>query len=310
MDPLFYLGKITLSQLAGSANQGVRRVSVVTGGSGGIGRWIALGLARAGQHVVLVCRDRARGGAAVDWIARQVPRPSLELRLSDLGSLRATRRLGVEISTEHPRLALLVNNAGMFTARRQSTAEGLEATLVVNHLAPVVLTDALENTLRAGAPSRIVNVGSSRSDRAEIDPDDLELVRSWGMVRAYSRSKLAMMITTFERAKRLRGSGVVAHVVHPGAVATNLVRESGAIGVAWRLMAPLLRTEEQGADTLLHVALAPDWAAVTGAYVKDGTAVRPNPRALDPVLAARVDAATRALIEAAILSERPTQLPQ
>jgi NAD(P)-dependent dehydrogenase (short-subunit alcohol dehydrogenase family) len=89
------------------------------------------------------------------------------------------------------------------------------------------------------------------------------------MVRAYSRSKLAMMITTFARAERLRGGGVVAHVVHPGAVATDLVRESGAIGIAWRLMAPLLRSEEQGADTPLHVALAPDWATVTGAYVKD-----------------------------------------
>jgi NAD(P)-dependent dehydrogenase (short-subunit alcohol dehydrogenase family) len=263
------LGKITLSQLVGCVKQGGRRVSVVTGGSGGIGRWIALGLARAGQHVVLVCRDPARGEAAVDRIARQVPCLSLELRRCDLGSLRATRRLGVEISAEHPRLGLLVNNAGMFTARRQSTAEGLEATLAVNHLAPFVLTDALENALRAGAPSRIVNVGSSRSDRAEIDPDDLELTRGWGMVRAYSRSKLAMMITTFARAERLRGGGVVAHVVHPGAVATDLVRESGAIGIAWRLMAPLLRSEEQGADTPLHVALAPDWATVTGAYVKD-----------------------------------------
>ena len=296
--------------MVGCVKQRERTVSVVTGGSGGIGRWIALGLARAGQHVVLVCRDPVRGGAAVDWIARQLPRSSLELRLSDLGSLRATRRLGVEISAKHPSLGLLVNNAGIFTARRQSTAEGLEATLAVNHLAPFVLTDALETALRAGAPSRIVNVGSSRSDRAEIDPDDLQLARGWGMVRAYSRSKLAMMIATFARAERLRGSGVVAHVVHPGAVATNLVRESGAIGIAWRLMAPLLRTGEQGASTPLHVALAHDWATVTGAYVKDRAALRPNPRALDPVLAARVDTATRALIEAAIDSGRPREFPR
>jgi len=280
------------------------RVSVVTGGSGGIGRWVALGLARAGQHVVLVCRDPARGNAAVEWIARQVPCPSLELRLSDLGSLGAAHRLGAEIAEAHPRLGLLVNNAGVFTARRQSTTEGLEATLAVNHLAPFVLTDVLEKALKAGAPSRIVNVGSSRSDRAKIDPDDLELERGWGMVRAYSRSKLAMMMTTFARAERLRGSGVVAHVVYPGAVASNLVREGGAIGIAWRMMAPFLRPEEQGADTPLHVALAPHWATVTGAYVKRRAAVRPNPRALDPVLAARVDAATRVLIEAALASTR------
>ncbi len=272
-----------------------RQVSVVTGATGGIGRWIALGLARAGHHVVLVGRDAARGNAAAGWIAQQAPGSSTELRLTDLGSLRATQRLGREIAAAHPRLGLLVNNAGMFAARRRLTAEGHDAVLAVNHLAPFVLTDALEDALRAGAPSRIVNVGSSTSDRARIDPDDLELARRWGMVRAYGQSKLAMMMATFARSERLRGSGVVANVVHPGMVATGLVREGGPIGAAWRLMAPFLRTEEQGADTPLHAALAPDWATITGVYVKDRAAVRPNPRALDPVLVERVDAATRAL---------------
>src|SRR6202042_1668486 len=88
--------------------------------------------------------------------------------------------------------------------------------------------------------------------------------------------KLAIMMSTFALAQRLRGSGVVAHVVHPGAVATGLIRESGLIGIAWRLMAPFMRTEEQGADSPLDAALAPEWANITGAYVKDRAAVRPN----------------------------------
>ncbi len=272
-----------------------RQVSVVTGATGGIGRWIALGLARAGHHVVLVCRDPGRGEAATAWLAQHAPACSAEIRLADLTSLHAARRVGEEIAAEHPRLGLLVNNAGMFAARRLLTAEGHETVLAVNHLAPFVLTDAVEGALRAGAPSRIVNVGSSTSDRARIDPEDLELTRRWGMVRAYGRSKLAMMMATFARAERLRGSGVVANVVHPGAVATGLIREPGSIGVAWRLMAPFLRSEKQGADTPLHVALAPDWAATTGAYVKDRAAVRPNRRALDPALVERVDAITRSL---------------
>ncbi len=272
-----------------------RQVSVVTGATGGIGRWIALGLARAGHHVVLVCRDAGRGAAAAAWIAQHAPACSTEIRLADLASLRAARRVGGEIAAAHPRVGLLVNNAGMFASRRQVTAEGHEAVLAVNHLAPFVLTDALEDALRAGAPARIVNVGSSTSDRAMIDPDDLELARHWGMVRAYSGSKLAMMMATFARAGRLRGSGVVANVVHPGAVASGLVRAGGPIGAAWRLMAPFLRSEEQGADTPLHVALAPDWAVTTGAYVKDRAAVRPNRRALDAALLQRVEAATRAL---------------
>ncbi|WP_428486411.1 SDR family NAD(P)-dependent oxidoreductase [Rhodopila sp.] len=278
-------------------NQTAPPIAVVTGATGGIGCWIARGLAHAGHHVIVVGRDAGRGEAARGWIARQVPGASTELRLADLSSLRATHRLGLDIAATHPRVGLLVNNAGMFSARRQVTAEGHEAVLAVNHLSPFVLTDALENALRAGAPSRIVNVGSSTSDRASIDPDNLELTRHWGMVRAYGRSKLAVMMATFARAERLRGSGVMANVVHPGAVATGLIREGGPIGAAWRLMAPFLRTEAQGADTPLHVALASEWATVTGAYVKDRAAVRPNARVHDPALVRRVDAVTRVLAE-------------
>lgn len=282
-------------------NQGEPPVSVVTGSTGGIGRWIALGLARAGHHVVLVCRDVARGEAGRDWIARHAPAASTELRLADLSSLAATHRVGLEVTSTHPRIGLLVNNAGMFAARRQVTEEGHEAVLAVNHLSPFVLTDALEGALLAGAPSRIVNVGSSTSDHARLDLRDLELARHWGMIRAYGRSKLAMMMATFARAERLRGSGVVANVVHPGAVATGLIREGGAIGAAWRLMAPFLRTEEQGADTPLHVALAPEWATITGAYIKDRVIAHPNPRAADRTLIRQIDAATRALAEGMIL---------
>jgi retinol dehydrogenase-12 len=150
-----------------------------------------------------------------------------------------------------------------------------------------------------------VNLGSSTSERAGIDPDNLELVRHWGMVRAYGRSKLAMMMSTFVRAQRLRGSGVVANVVHPGMVATGLVCERGAIGLAWRLMGPFLRTGQQGADTPLQVALALDWEAVSGAYVKSRAAVRPNRRALDRALLDQVEAASRALARSTVVGALP-----
>jgi NAD(P)-dependent dehydrogenase (short-subunit alcohol dehydrogenase family) len=273
-----------------------RKIGVVTGASRGIGKWIALGLARAGHHVVLVCRDPALGNAAAAWIDRLAPSASVEVRLADFRSLHAVHRLGQEIAATHPRIDLLVNNAGVFMAKREWTSEGRETVLAVNHLAPYVLTGALETALRASAPSRIVNIGSSTSDRTDIDPDDLELRHGWGMTRAYSRSKLALMMSTFALAERLRGSGVVANVVHPGAVATGLIRERGAIGIAWWLMGSFLRTEEQGADSPLHAALAPEWATMTGHYVKNRGIARPNPRALDPALVERVEAATRALV--------------
>ena len=145
------------------------------------------------------------------------------------------------------------------------------------------------------AAPRIVNIGSSTSDRARIDPEDLEGARHWSMVHAYSQSKLALMMQTFGWARRLKGTGVVANVVHPGTVATKLVRANGAVGLAWRVMAPFIATEEQGADTPLHVALAPEYGSVTGVYVKRRRIVRPNRLALDNDLVEQVWVATETL---------------
>ncbi len=272
----------------------------MTGATGGIGRWIALGLARAGFHVVLVGQDRARGEAAVAWIGQQAAGASTELIVGNLASVAATKALAEAIAARHPRLSLLVNNAGVFRARRTLTDEGHDAVFAVNHLAPFVLMGHLEAALRAGAPSRVVTVGSSTSDRARIDPANLGLPRRWGMVRSYSQSKLGAMMVTFEWARRVKGSGVVANVVHPGTVATNLVRTPGVIGLAWRLMAPWLRTEQQGSDTPLHVALAPELADVTGQYFKDRVPARPNPATSDAALVGQVWDATERLVRGSL----------
>ncbi len=180
-------------------------VAVVTGATSGIGRFIALGLAQAGHHVVLVGRDQARGEAVQALIASEAPRGSSEFLPADLSGLAATRALGEDLLARHGRIAVLVNNAGTFLTRREVTAEGHERVLATNHLSPWVLTRALLPALRAAGAARVVNVGSSASDHARINPDDLELRRGWGLVRAYSRSKLALMTSSFALAERLVG---------------------------------------------------------------------------------------------------------
>jgi NAD(P)-dependent dehydrogenase (short-subunit alcohol dehydrogenase family) len=272
-------------------------IAVVTGATGGIGRWIALGLARAGHHVILVGRDALRGEAASAWIAQCVPRASTELMIADLSLLAATRALGDSIVARHGKIAVLVNNAGIFEATRALTAEGHERVLATNLLSPFVLTRALLPALGAGAPSRIVTVGSSTSDRARIDPHRLVLGARWTMVGAYGQSKLAAMMMTFAFAKRLAGTGVVANVVHPGLVASGLVRTGGAIGLVWRCLAPFALSEEHGADTPLAAALTPEFADVSGVYLKNRRAAPPNPRALDPALVERVWTATQQLAD-------------
>lgn len=247
------------------------------------------------MQVVVIARDLDRAEALRRWIGSQVPGATIDVVRADLSLLADTTAAARQIVARNPRLALLVNNAGVFRARRQETAEGHEVVAAVNLLSPFVLIRELTPALQAGAPSRIVTVGSSTSDRASIDPDRLELQRGWTLLRAYGQSKLGVMMVTFEAARRLAGTGMLANVVHPGAVATSLVRTPGIIGLAWKMMAPFLRTEQQGAETPLHVAL--DASVLTGAYFKDRQPVTPNRRALDVDLVRRVWDATERLTD-------------
>ncbi len=254
--------------------------SVVTGATSGIGKYVALGLARAGHRVVIVGRDSARGDAARAWIAAQCPSAITEFVTADLALLRETRSAASTIMARHAAIHVLVNNAGVFCARREETAEGHERVIATNHLSPFVLTQALLPALQAatgqGTGARIVNTGSSTADRAEIDLNDLEGRRRWGLVHAYGQSKLALTMATLAWAKRLRDTGIVANVVHPGRVDTSLVRAGGPVGWGWRVFSRFSLTPEQGADSLLYAALSAEAGNFTGAYIKRRRSVPPN----------------------------------
>ena len=273
-----------------------QRVAVITGATAGLGQWVALGLARAGYHTVLIARDAARGEATRRFIAERAKGASTALVIADLSSLAQVRAAGATISAAHPRMNVLLNNAGLITPHRTVTDEGHEMILAVNHLAPFVLSTALEGALRAGAPSRIVDVGSTASDRATLDVTDLEGERSWNALRAYGRSKLALMMASFERARRLEGSRVAVNVVHPGVVSTTLGSVPGPIGWGWRALRPFMISPERGADTPLHLALSAKVEGVTGRYWKRCQQARPNRQALDLAVVRRLWDATERLV--------------
>ena len=276
------------------ANQTLK-TCIVTGATSGIGKYAALGLARQGYKVIIPARNQQRATEAAAWIKSRVPTADIYSPIADLSLLAETRRLGATIIQNHKAIDLLINNAGAFYPRRETTPEGHERVLAVNHLSPFVLTSILLPALYAAGQARIVNTGSSSSDRASIDPDDLEGLRKWGLLHTYAQSKLALLITTRLLADRLKNTGITANTVHPGAVATSLIRAHGPIGLAWRLMSPFMLTEEAGAASSLHTALSPEFANITGAYVKKCRVVPPNPLALDPVLSARIWQATETL---------------
>ena len=159
------------------------------------------------------------------------------------------RRLAAQVAGTYPRLDVLVNTVGGFWAHRHVTADGLEHTFALNHLAPFLLTNLLLDRLTASAPARIVTVSSGAQAQGRIDFDDLQGERNYSGQRAYSQSKLANVMFTYELARRLEGTGVTATVLHPGVVRTSFGAEDQAahFAVLIRMAGPFMKTAAQGA---------------------------------------------------------------
>ena len=276
---------------------GPARVALVTGASAGIGLYTALGLARAGFHVVMAGRDAARTERACRMVAERAGSALVEPALADFASLAAVRRLAESVLATHGRLDLLVNNAGLTTPRFQLSEDGYELTLAVNHLAPFLLTNLLLDRLRASAPSRIVTVASQAHRGARLDVAALSSAEDWSPLKAYGRSKLCNILFTRALARRLHGSLVVTACLHPGVVATAIGDSAGGVaGLGWRLVKRFLITPEKGAGTSLFLATVADPAPFDGAYVIGRRVARPDAAALDDELGERLWAESARLV--------------
>jgi NAD(P)-dependent dehydrogenase (short-subunit alcohol dehydrogenase family) len=273
-----------------------RRVAVLTGATSGIGLVAAKALAGAGLRLVLVARDRARAELALAQLPGSGEASGHRVLYADLSLVAETRRAGREIAESEPRIDLLVNNAGALYSSRQLTAEGLERTFATNHMAYFVLTDCLLKALKAAAPSRIVNTASRAHRAARLNLEDLQSLNHYAGLRAYANSKLCNLLFTAELARRLAGTGVSARALSPGFVATRFADEAGGlIGLSLRMLKRFARSPEQGARTLLHLALAPALEGEDGGYFHDCAPARPSRAAQDPVLARRLWEASQAL---------------
>jgi NAD(P)-dependent dehydrogenase (short-subunit alcohol dehydrogenase family) len=242
------------------------KVAIVTGATSGVGRWTALGLAGRGATVIVTGRDSRRLADTKAWIETAHPGAEVHTEQADFASLRQVRAMAGRILAGHPKIAILVNNAGLIMTHRVTTEDGFETTWQVNHLAPFLLTNLLLPALRAGAPSRIVNVASVAANYGRIRFDDVNLERHM-LGLAYPQSKLANIMFTVALARRLEGSGVIAAAVHPGFVASNFGRKGAISRPLWALLRPFQISEEQGAENSLYAATTDDVAAVSGRYL-------------------------------------------
>ena len=265
------------------------RTVLVTGGTGGIGRATALGLATMGAHLAITGRDRGRAERAAREI-RTAGGGQVDVFVADLSAQSEVRALADEALQRLPRIDVLVNNAGGYWNTRHVTADGLERTFAVNHLAPFLLTSLLLGRLKRSAPARVVTVSSNVQATGRIDFDDLQGERSYSGARAYNQTKLANVLFTYELARRLRATSVTANALHPGVVRTAFGAEDP--GRVQRLftpfMRPFMKTPAQGAATSVHLASAPDLEQVTGRYFASSKPRKSAKRSYDEATAARL----------------------
>lgn len=266
------------------------KVVLITGADSGIGKATALGLARMGASLVLVCRNREKGESAKEEITKASGSSSVELFLADLLSQREVRRVAAEIKATHPRLDVLVNNAGASFRVYGETEDGIERTMAINYFAPFLLTSLLLETLKSSAPSRIVNVSSSEHYDGHLDIDNINKDRRMGTVGAdaYRRSKLAVVLFTYELARRLQGTGVTANCLHPGAVRTKIWRNAGTLTPLFRFLSLFMLSPEKGAQTSIYLASSPEVEGVSGKYFDKRLPKRSSEASYDEALAKRL----------------------
>jgi len=254
---------------------------LITGGTSGIGKATATALAAMGARVVVTGRNEERGERAVEEIRRESG-GEVSLMLADLAVQADVRRLAEEFQERHDRLDVLVNNAGVVQSERTETPDGIETTLAVNHLAPFLLTNLLLDLLKKSAPSRVITVASEAERWAKMDLDDLQSRRKYRGMQVYGMTKLANIMFTFELAERLRGTGVAANCIHPGAVNTRFgTNNRGIMTLLFRAFKPFMRSPEQGADTVIYLASSPDVEGMTGKYLSDRKLITASDMAYD-----------------------------
>ncbi len=262
---------------------------LITGGTGGIGRATALGLAAMGAHVAITGRDRGRTEGAARAIGA-AGNGHVDTFIADLSSQSEVRRLAAEVLQHLSRIDVLVNNAGGYWNTRHVTADGLEHTFALNHLAPFLLTRLLLDRLKQSIQGRVVTVASNAQALGRIDFDDLQGEQSYSGARAYNQSKLANVLFTYELTRRLQSTAVTANALHPGVVSTAFGAEdpAGIQRVLVPLMRPFMKSPMEGAATSIHLASAPALAHVTGGFFANSKPKRSSKRSHDAAAAARL----------------------
>jgi len=265
------------------------KICLITGGTNGIGKSTAQGLARMGATVVIVGRNAQKTAQVVKEIRAISSNNAVDSLVADLSSQQEVRRLADEFKSKYSRLDVLLNNAGAVFMQRKLSVDGIEMTFALNHLAYFLLTNLLLDRIKASAPARIINVSSDAHASGKIEFDNLQGERKYSP-RAYDNSKLANILFTMELARRLEGSGVTVNALHPGFVATGFSKNNGKVMAALvSIFTPLVaRSPAKGAETSIYLASSPSVEGITGKFFFDSRVIQPAPQASDKAAARKL----------------------
>jgi NAD(P)-dependent dehydrogenase (short-subunit alcohol dehydrogenase family) len=244
------------------------KIVVITGANAGIGLATAVGLAKQGASVAMVCRKADRGDAAMRTVASVATGSAPRVFLAELSSQLAVRRLSEALHSELPRIDVLINNAAAGFARKEFSVDGIEKTLAVNHLAPFLLTNLVLDLTRKFPAGRIVNVTAGIPGSPPADfLGNLQGEKKYSVFNAYRLSKIGNILFTYELARRLAGTGITVNCLHPGPVETQFGQKAGGLlALLSRIFHPIMKSPEVGARTPIYLATSPEVANVTGGY--------------------------------------------
>jgi NAD(P)-dependent dehydrogenase (short-subunit alcohol dehydrogenase family) len=278
----------------------IKRICMVTGANRGIGKATAIGLAERGAHVVMVCRSQKRGEEARREIVAATGNERVDLLLADLSTSQALRDLAHRFLNKYERLDVLVNNHTAIFERRELSSEGIEMNFALNYLSYFHLTTLLLDALRASDSGRVVTLAAELHRSGTIDFDDLFFEEEYHPVRAYAQAKLGNVLFTYELARRLEGTQVVANCLHPGSIDTHALRSIRAVHsqlTGTKLSDyPPPGTLEEGAETPLFLAISAEVEGVSGCYFVDRKPVPSSDASYDRDLAERLWTVSEELI--------------
>ena len=265
------------------------KVCLITGGNSGIGKATALALAKLNASVVIVSRNKDKGEATIIEIKSKSGNRNVDAMTADLSSQDSVRELAHDFKGRYKKLHVLINNAGIFLPKRIQTVDGLETTFVTNHLGHFLLTNLLLDVLKANAPSRIINITSSAHRGTEMNFDDLQAEKKYSGYHAYSQSKLANVLFTYQLAKRLEGTGITVNCLHPGVVRTGFGKDvTGLMSILVRVGSPFMMSPEKSARATIYLATSPELEGVTGKHFSRGKEEKSSTESYDAASAERL----------------------